>query len=229
MRIMRRRSRFNSWDCGKPALVRCRIGIISYCRWTLLGVEMKSGLLIAATLLVLAAAAPASATAIVYSGTEVIGGATANYSITTDGLFGTLTQSDITDFSVTLSGGVGSPPPGTPISTTLTFSTPGDLVILSGSGLTASASSLSFTTGSSSLTFEESGGFPLFCFGCRASFDTIALDAQTFNDAGRSNTGVIATVAAVPEPSTWGMMILGFLGVGFMAYRRKNRPIFRAA
>jgi hypothetical protein len=27
---------------------------------------------------------------------------------------------------------------------------------------------------------------------------------------------------AVPEPSTWAMMILGFLGLGFMAYRRKN-------
>jgi hypothetical protein len=26
----------------------------------------------------------------------------------------------------------------------------------------------------------------------------------------------------VPEPSTWAMMILGFAGVGFMAYRRKR-------
>jgi hypothetical protein len=29
-------------------------------------------------------------------------------------------------------------------------------------------------------------------------------------------------VGAVPEPSTWAMMILGFAGVGFMAYRRKS-------
>jgi hypothetical protein len=29
--------------------------------------------------------------------------------------------------------------------------------------------------------------------------------------------------AAVPEPSTWAMMILGFAGVGFMAYRRRNQ------
>jgi Protein of unknown function (DUF642)/PEP-CTERM motif len=28
--------------------------------------------------------------------------------------------------------------------------------------------------------------------------------------------------SAVPEPSTWAMMILGFCGVGFMAYRRKQ-------
>jgi hypothetical protein len=35
------------------------------------------------------------------------------------------------------------------------------------------------------------------------------------------------SVAAVPEASTWAMMILGFLGVGFMAYRRKSAPAFR--
>jgi hypothetical protein len=34
-------------------------------------------------------------------------------------------------------------------------------------------------------------------------------------------------VGAVPEPSTWATMILGFVGVGFMAYRRKqNGPAF---
>jgi hypothetical protein len=30
---------------------------------------------------------------------------------------------------------------------------------------------------------------------------------------------------AVPEPSTWAMMILGFLGLGFLAYRRKNSSL----
>ena len=35
--------------------------------------------------------------------------------------------------------------------------------------------------------------------------------------------------AAVPEPSTWAMMILGFMGVGFMAYRRRNRAAALAA
>ena len=35
--------------------------------------------------------------------------------------------------------------------------------------------------------------------------------------------------AAVPEPSTWAMMIMGFAGVGFMAYRRKQGPVLVAA
>ncbi|WP_065756004.1 PEP-CTERM sorting domain-containing protein [Bradyrhizobium paxllaeri] len=33
-----------------------------------------------------------------------------------------------------------------------------------------------------------------------------------------------ASVAAVPEASTWAMMILGFVGVGFLAYRRRETP-----
>lgn len=30
-------------------------------------------------------------------------------------------------------------------------------------------------------------------------------------------------IAPVPEPSTWAMMILGFFGVGYMTYRRRNQ------
>ena len=33
-----------------------------------------------------------------------------------------------------------------------------------------------------------------------------------------------AIAGAVPEPSTWAMMLLGFAGIGFMAYRRKSKP-----
>jgi hypothetical protein len=36
-------------------------------------------------------------------------------------------------------------------------------------------------------------------------------------------------VTGVPEVSTWAMMILGFCGVGFMAYRRKSQPALRFA
>jgi hypothetical protein len=45
-------------------------------------------------------------------------------------------------------------------------------------------------------------------------------------------TGAVAgdpLVTAIPEPSTWAMMLLGFLGIGFMTYRRKGRQSFRFA
>jgi hypothetical protein len=35
--------------------------------------------------------------------------------------------------------------------------------------------------------------------------------------------------SAVPEPSTWIMMIAGFAGLGFMAYRRKAKPALAVA
>jgi PEP-CTERM motif len=56
-------------------------------------------------------------------------------------------------------------------------------------------------------------------------------DVLGTNSAGVRNTGIIdfALSSAVPEPSTWAMMILGFLGVGFVAYRRKNQAGFRFA
>lgn len=38
----------------------------------------------------------------------------------------------------------------------------------------------------------------------------------------------VETVAAVPEPSTWAMMILGFLGLGTFAYRRRSRGLTAA-
>jgi len=47
------------------------------------------------------------------------------------------------------------------------------------------------------------------------------LDLQIYAKSG--------VVAAVPEPSTWAMMILGFAGIGFMAYRRKSKPALMAA
>jgi PEP-CTERM motif len=52
--------------------------------------------------------------------------------------------------------------------------------------------------------------------------DTLQVSNYTPDNAG------MWAVAAVPEPSTWVMMILGFAGVGFMVYRRKDRPVFNA-
>jgi hypothetical protein len=40
---------------------------------------------------------------------------------------------------------------------------------------------------------------------------------------------VTSQVPSVPEPSTWAMLLIGFAGVGFMAYRRKLKPALLAA
>lgn len=45
------------------------------------------------------------------------------------------------------------------------------------------------------------------------------------NNGGAEDLGEVSGtfVASVPEPSTWAMMILGFCGLGFMAYRRRTK------
>lgn len=39
----------------------------------------------------------------------------------------------------------------------------------------------------------------------------------------------VSVTSAVPEASTWAMMIIGFVGIGYLAYRRQGRPSLRAA
>ena len=55
--------------------------------------------------------------------------------------------------------------------------------------------------------------------------DTLIISAQTNpNEWFVDNLSVSgAEVGAVPEPSTWAMMLLGFAGIGFMAYRRSRK------
>jgi hypothetical protein len=54
-------------------------------------------------------------------------------------------------------------------------------------------------------------------------------DLKLFSSADLLLGDVSIQVNAVPEPSTWAMLILGFAGIGFMAYRRKSRPAVLAA
>jgi hypothetical protein len=49
------------------------------------------------------------------------------------------------------------------------------------------------------------------------------LTATVSQEAHASN------ISGIPEVSTWAMMLLGFAGVGFVAYRRKSNSTFRIA
>jgi PEP-CTERM motif len=58
---------------------------------------------------------------------------------------------------------------------------------------------------------------------CNGTTGTVAGDNNTIQRHDPFPTG------SVPEPATWAMMILGFFGVGFMAYRRKSQTSLRLA
>lgn len=68
---------------------------------------------------------------------------------------------------------------------------------------------------------------------------TYLLRHRSFSDAYSENGGLdgfadlsdslgFTLTSAVPEPSTWAMMMLGFAGLGFMAYRRRNNLALHA-
>jgi hypothetical protein len=44
-----------------------------------------------------------------------------------------------------------------------------------------------------------------------------------------NDTITLTIGGAVPEPSTWAMLLLGFAGIGFMAYRQKSKPALMVA
>lgn len=61
------------------------------------------------------------------------------------------------------------------------------------------------------------------------SVSILALNGGLFEDVRQERLGGVQSIAAVPEASTWAMMLLGFAGVGFIAYRRKRSSSLRLA
>jgi hypothetical protein len=73
------------------------------------------------------------------------------------------------------------------------------------------------------------GDYHIFGDGSPFSIGTVSRNDIFETGPGGFGVGTLA-VSAVPEPSTWAMMILGFCGLGFVAYRRKqDRPAARLA
>jgi hypothetical protein len=94
---------------------------------------------------------------------------------------------------------------------------------------------ITFNDGS---TFTGASLFDLTPSGCQQSvecnrFVTFTGLISSFTLSSSNNSfeadSFTTQVRGVPEPSTWAMMILGFMGVGFMAYRRNGRSTFRLA
>jgi hypothetical protein len=54
------------------------------------------------------------------------------------------------------------------------------------------------------------------------AIDLLVISESAENASNLDN--IVLFASAVPEPSTWAMMILGFAGIGFTAYRRKSNP-----
>jgi PEP-CTERM motif len=79
----------------------------------------------------------------------------------------------------------------------------------------------SFTLSSIGNGYETSGGF--FGITDTTAFTSVLVtvgDPQ--NILSLNNVTYGSAISAVPEPATWAMMILGFVGIGTMTYRRRK-------
>jgi PEP-CTERM motif len=142
----------------------------------------------------------------------------------------------------TASGNATIKPTSTPLFTTLTltpvnpnefnaFSFRGQLV---GQGNTLENFSLTVldNQGHSSQLFpfsnqanQDFGPFGIHSLDGETIKSIVLSDATGFKEEKQFAFGA---VAAVPEPSTWAMMILGFAGIGFMTYRRRKSAVIAA-
>jgi PEP-CTERM motif len=95
-----------------------------------------------------------------------------------------------------------------------------DLLFPVGTSFTGGTSVVDLDTGGIAVS-TTLGDFHIFGAGSPFSVGTVS--GNDIDEVGPGGFGVgTLAVSAVPEPSTWAMMILGFAGVGFMAYRRKQ-------
>jgi hypothetical protein len=97
---------------------------------------------------------------------------------------------------------------GNPIGAT--FSVPGGFTSSTGVDIAPDGMSLYYATGFNSFTQTDLNNNLL---------SSLSVGGNTFEDIGIQQN-FTPPPPGVPEPATWGMMIMGFVGLGFMGYRR---------
>jgi hypothetical protein len=88
----------------------------------------------------------------------------------------------------------------------------------------AGGGSGSFTTGTANTPYWGTWENENLLFVASGPSENATFAASTQFDVGLDNV----QISAVPELSTWGMMLLGFAGIGLVGYRRKTNAALAA-
>jgi hypothetical protein len=182
------------------------------------GMNIKSLVAVSALLLAVISPMPASATLYDYTvGTTLF--PSWSGSITTNCNNCTLDHSDIVSMNIILSYD-----PLDPINVFQIVGTEQNDLTATPSGIFFNFNDGSFPTSYETVLF----GHDPYGTGIYSALDPSQTSISS--GGGANGLGLVQLAAAVPEPSTWAMMILGFFGIGFMAYRRKqNGPALSVA
>jgi hypothetical protein len=164
----------------------------------------------------------------VFSSTLVAPGSNGDFGVKFDGVSFSSSNSTLTDLgTITLLGTKNVDPTASDFFLKVTFTIPG----AGSSTFDATIDGKINNGGNGFLTFDFGGAQTVTYAGGSFSLLINDLVFKGSDPISQHLTGSIsnAIVTPVPEASTWAMMILGFAGVGFMAYRRRNNASFRAA
>jgi hypothetical protein len=166
------------------------------------------------------------ASALVYQVNLAVGTGSAFGTITTNSSFGVLSSADILDWNIRLDGN-----PGNIFTLFGPASGNNSNLVVSGSGFTATASTLNFDfSGLGYALFQNpqnGSGINYLCFAgnlCGNYSNSINLGTSVFGVNGSAQKGnqVVATISPVPEPQTYAMLLVGLGLIGFMGRRRKE-------
>jgi len=163
----------------------------------------------------------ASANATTYFGNRTVGTATVDFTIVTDDTLGALTVDNILDWSVKISNNGET--------AAFTANDDGAKLSIVGSAFTAGAGGLYFDFGAAGTNYAAfvSAFRQSYCVQTTACWDfagpkeTAAAGAFATNSQVAPRTGV-EQIAAVPEPGTWALMLLGFGGAGAALRSRRK-------
>ena len=186
----------------------------------------RNGLLLSAALGTMLLGGEAALANIVYNVDRTVGMGSVTGTITTDGNTGTLGLGDFLAWNLTLNG----------VDASYTINNTDSVIWGDPFGdVTATATDLYFnfsgSTGDIIFQEGESSGSHYYCdqAGATACFQGESDVPQYYTDSsaqivGRTGTQVIGSVGgAVPEPSTWALMLLGFAGLGYAGYHRATK------
>ena len=157
-----------------------------------------------------------------FTGTRNTGARTATYSITTDDTIGAIGTGQIISWIMSISDGVA----------TDSFSSASGSMDFSGSSLWSTGTDLLFDYDSAGFIFASFYNFShnsalVMQAGDGYHEDLIRLGGPVWekgNEIGIQSIASIpaAPIGAVPEPSTWAMMLIGFGALGFRLRRRRG-------
>jgi hypothetical protein len=170
-----------------------------------------------------------SAQATTYVSDHAVGSGSVQLSITTDDTLGVLSEDNILDWTISM----------TNLGTTFTLFGPtsGDnsRIEIDGNAFKATATDLTFdfSQANALVLFQSTGlGRELYCLQGNNCFDNrggaeFVSPVAGFTGAARvARVGeqVVAAVA-VPEPATWGLMLVGFAGLGGLLRARRSSAL----